>query len=84
MALQHIDDFERVGFVAKKDDVAAIGEATYVRPQFRPPTAQRTGQRGELSALPLQTIDERARNGAIPAFSGEISKYVPEILPRRR
>jgi hypothetical protein len=35
-------------------------------------------------ALLLQTIYERARNGEIPAFSGEISKDVPEILPRRR
>ncbi len=84
MALQHIDDFERVGFVAKKDNVAAIREATDVGTQFRPRAAQRTGQRGEPLALLLQTIYERARNGEIPAFSGEISKDVPAILPRRR
>ncbi len=84
MAFQHIDDFKRVGLVAKKYDVAAIGEASYVGLKFRPPTAQRTGQRGEPSALLLQTIDERARNGAVPALDGEVSKDVAKILPRRR
>jgi len=33
MALQHIDDFKRVGFVGKKDNVAAIRKATDVGPQ---------------------------------------------------
>jgi hypothetical protein len=83
MTFQDVDDFKRVGFVPKEDDVAPKGEAAYVGPQFGPSAAERAGQRRQFDALPLQTIDECTRYGPIPALLGEVSKDVPEVLPCR-